>query len=117
MDDPSGYTCIGCSQKLIRIPNAIAIKVSDVKATEASASLGTVASLFLNKFIVVLEKAHYPYGITKRYRYNTAPSLSISRVVQPSDCDISPALLDNNVINKYSLAMIYIQSLIHIWQT
>jgi hypothetical protein len=31
--------------------NAIAIKVSDVKATEASDSLGTVASLFLNKYI------------------------------------------------------------------
>jgi hypothetical protein len=40
------YTCVVCSQKLIRIPNAIAIKVSDVKATEASDLLGTVGSLF-----------------------------------------------------------------------
>jgi hypothetical protein len=53
MGDPSGYACIVRSQKLLRILDAIGIKVPDTKVAEISDLLEAAPSIFLYIVIIV----------------------------------------------------------------
>jgi hypothetical protein len=81
MCDPSGLTCIICSQKIIQISDQSAIKVPEKDTVEGSSSQNALASLFLNKYTVFVDKAEYFHGITRRHRYDTASTTFTSCIV------------------------------------
>jgi hypothetical protein len=56
MNDPSGFTCIVRSQKIIRISDQIAIEVPENDTAEGSSAQSALVSLFLNKYIVSMDK-------------------------------------------------------------
>lgn len=69
---------------------------------ESYTPTSTSMSFVLEKIYtsIIVDKAQYLHGITKSYRYDSAPTVFIACTVQPAEWYLSPRLLDNEAIRN-----------------
>ncbi|CAM0873365.1 unnamed protein product [Alopecurus aequalis] len=107
MEDPSGFTCIARSQRILEIPDEITIRVPQNIGPLAPEQISH-APLSLHRYTVFVDKYEYLHGVTRRYEYTSAPVVNTDHIVYPAQCYVLPKLLDRSTIQKYASAVVMV---------
>jgi hypothetical protein len=92
-DSASWYSGVPITCKQALCENKVVIKIPENNMWGGSSSGNGPTSLFLYIYTVFVDKDQYLIGITRKYRYNIAPTTSSSRVVYPAECYIARLLM------------------------